>query len=258
MRAQEKKHELSMFFYDGWNFNCSAENEATLRPLCQEAEKHFQLPTGRLYRYFARTEDPILLQMRGEHYRGFYCHISERNWLPTYLSHCFFRPDYAGDTYEDMIAFDDLIFIRHSTCFDPTGCVLTYAHELQHFVQHGHAPRLLRVNNALYQNIKRFEPTATASDIPSEREANIVSKRVAEAVCGADAVRVFAEKQVRLMEELGNSEQLDRWVFFRDIPSSTNYDLLGCTLHLVERYKTRIDFGVNVDQPEWWIGPVED
>src|SRR5262249_47181883 len=112
-----------------------------------------------------------------------------------------------------------------------------------------------------YQNWKKFEPTVTASDVPSEREANIVSKRVAEAVCGVDAIRTFADKQVQLMQELGNTEQLDRWVFFRDVPSSTPYDLLKSTLPLVERYKDVInfdEFGVKVGQPDWWVGPLDN
>jgi len=250
------------FYKDGWNFNHSAENESKLRPLCEQVEQHFELPAGRLYRYFARTDDPSLSQIHGEHYRGFYCHISERNWLPTYFYHFLYRPDYVGDTFEDALAFDDLIFVRHSTCADIVGCAITYAHELQHFVQHGSTPRLLRANNALYQNWRKFEETVTAIDVPSEREANIVSKRVAEAVCGTDAVRSFAEKQVRLMQELGNPEQqLQKWIFFRDVPSSTPYDLAKNTLPIVERFKTLInfnEFGLKVDQPDWWVGPLED
>jgi hypothetical protein len=117
---------------------------------------------------------------------------------------------------------------------------------------------LLRANNVLYFNLKQFEPNATASDIPSEREANIVSKRVAEAVCGADAVKAFADAQVRLMEALGNIEQRDRWVFFRDVPSSTSYDVLGSKLPFVEKYRTVMEFGFDVSQPEWWLGPLED
>jgi len=247
---------------ESWHFNGSAENES-LRPLCEAAEQHLQLPVARLCRYFAVTEDAYLLQMNGQHYRGFYCHIAERNWLPPYLFDCFFHPPNeftasSFNSFDEMVAFEHLIYIRAGTCSDPTGCVATYAHELQHLIQHERSPRVLRVNNALYQSLKKYEPTATASDIPSEREANIVSKKVTEAVCGVEAVKAFAEKQVQLMEELGNVEQRDRWIFFRDVPSSTAYDLLESTLPFIERYKTIIDFGVAVDQPEWWVGPLED
>jgi hypothetical protein len=247
----------------GWDFNCSTENEAKLKPLCLEVEKHFQLPAHRLYRYFARTDDLSLEgpPMRlGRHYRGFHAPLSDRIGLPKYLFDCFFHPlDNFPEPvpFEEMVAFDNLIFIRQSTCLDVTGCVTTYAHELQHFMQHGHTPRLAAVNSDLYCQLKPIEPTAVTTDVPHEREANIVSKRVAEAVCGVDAVRAFAEEQIRFMEQVGEPEQMARWVFFRDVPSAIRYDLLEATLPLVERYRTRIKFRVDVNEPGWWLGPLE-
>jgi hypothetical protein len=68
----------------------------------------------------------------------------------------------------------------------------------------------------LYQKLKELEPTSVVIDIPTEREANIVSKRVAEKVCGVEAVKKFAEERVRFMDERGNHEERDRWIFFRD------------------------------------------
>jgi hypothetical protein len=206
-----------------------------------------------LYRYFAVTEDPTLLEKHGPHYRGFYCPIHGRNLLPTYLSQHFFKPfdDLSENTasFEEMVAFDDLIYLRYSTCSDPIACVVTYAHELQHFVQNGRVPRLLRVNNALYHNVKQFEPNATPIDIPSEREANIFSKRVSVAMFGADRIREFADKQVKKMEEFGAVEESTRWMFFRDVQPSTSYDLLESTMPFVQRYKGVIDFGIDVDKP---------
>jgi hypothetical protein len=85
----------------------------------------------------------------------------------------------------------------------------------------------------------------------------VVSKRVAEIVCGAEAVRVFAERQVSLMNEAGEHEQKARWSFFRDVSPSTQFDLLGATLPLVEKYKKVLDFGIDVDEPQWWVGPLK-
>src|SRR5271165_65737 len=95
--------------------------------------------------------------------------------------------------------FDTLIYVRQSTCEDLTGFVECYAHELQHFVQRSRTPRLHAVNGVLYENLKRIEPTTTVMDIPTEREANLVSKRVAEVVCGVEAVRAFADTQAQSM-----------------------------------------------------------
>jgi hypothetical protein len=243
-----------------WNFDNSTTNEAALKPLCLEVDKHFKFPSRRLYRYFAATDDNMLRgepPYFGQYYRGFYVPFLGREILPYYLSNCFFHPfdpTRGEPTWEEQIAFDDLIYIRDSTCLDMTGCVMNYAHELQHFMQHGYTPKLWAVNNVLYQNLRKFEPGATPIDIPIEREAEIVSKRVAEAVRGTEAVKEFAEKQIGLMEETGAHPQKAKWAFFRDVPSSTKYNLLKATLPFVEKYKTHIDFGIDVDTPEWWLG----
>jgi len=245
----------------GWHFGKPAY-EATLKPLCLEVEKHFTLPTRRLYRYFAGSDDYQLRQEPpigvGTYYRGFHCPRSGRQGLPMYLQECFFYPleeftDIVVSSSDEMAAFDNLIYIRDNTCTDVTGCVTNYAHELQHFVQHGQTPKLWAVNGALYQNLANLEPTALATDIPSERDAEIKSKRVAEIVFGVDAVRAFAEKQIRLMEDAGAHNQRGKWVFFRDVSSSTNYDFLADTTRLVEKYKGLIDFGMDVSKPKWWL-----
>lgn len=117
-------------------------------------------------------------------------------------------------------------------------------------------PRVWAVNDVLYQNLKTFEKKAIATDVPNERDANITSKRIAEIVCGSEAVKAFAEKQVRLMEEAGEQDEGARWIFFRDVPASEKYDYLADTLRLVETYKNVLDFGIDVDQPEWWLEPL--
>jgi hypothetical protein len=242
----------------GWNFDNSTLNESTLKPLCQQIEKHFQLPPRRLYRYFAATDDPYLPNLMGQHYRGFHIPRSGMYDLPDYLWGCFFRPVdefELRNSFEEMVAFDNLIYIRQSTCLDAVGCATTYAHELQHFMQHGHSPTLWSVNSALYNHLREFDVTATAVDVLVERDANIVSKRVSEAVCGANAVEKFANEQIQLMELLGDAAQVTRWRYFRDVPSSTSYDLLEATLPFVEKYKRLIDFGTDIEKPAWWKEP---
>jgi hypothetical protein len=244
---------------DGWNFNGSHTNESALKPICQEVQKQFALPARRLYRYFAVEDDVYLAGLMGAHFRGFHIPLSGRNVLPEYLREYFFRPYDEFDVsmaFEEIVAFDNLIYIRYDTCSDTVGCVITYAHELQHFIQHGHTPRLSAVNSALYHNLGRFDPTATPIDIPQEREANLVSKRVAEKVCGGKAVRKYAKEQIRFMERVKEPVQAARWVFFRDVSSSTDYDMLAATLPFVQKYKGQIDFGIDLDQPNWWLGPL--
>ncbi len=230
----------------GWNFNNSAVTESVLKPLCVRVDEWFQLPTDRLYRYFAVVDDEFLADRIGKHYRGVRADVSGTDEVCNHIRELCLPP--GSDTQ-----YDTVIYMRNSTCADPTSCVITYAHELQHIAQRHRFPKLLRANSTLYANLRRFEPTATEIDIPSEVDANIVSKRVAETVCGVEFVRSFAHEQVRLMTA---PEQAIRWKFFLDTPSSTTYDFVGRTLELVEIYKGRMDFGMDVDTPRWWEGSV--
>jgi hypothetical protein len=72
-------------------------------------------------------------------------------------------------------------------------------------------------------------------------------------VCGVESVRAFAEEQINVMEQAGVQDEKARWIFFRDVPYSTEYDLLAETLRLVEKYKTKMNFEIDVNQPEWWL-----
>ena len=244
-----------------WVFG-SREQEAKVKPLCQRVEAEFDLTSGRLCRYFAESDDSYLVSNPyfGQHFRGFHATVESRNAFPQYIRDRFFHPfnmlttRETSPTFDEMVAFDSLIYVRKSTCDDPTGLVECYAHELQHFVQRWKMPRVYAVNNVLYRNLKRFDLSTTVIDIPTEREANIVSKRVAEVVCGVEAVNAFADAQVRLMDGLGESEQRERWTYFRDMSSSAPFDLLESTKSLVEKYKGVLDFGIDVSADQWWIG----
>jgi hypothetical protein len=44
-----------------WVFGSSTVKEATLKPLCQRVDEQFQLPTSRICRYFADSDDPCFI-----------------------------------------------------------------------------------------------------------------------------------------------------------------------------------------------------
>jgi hypothetical protein len=222
-----------------WNFNGSATNESILKPLCQRAEEIMQIPNRKLCRYFATADDPALLEL-GPYFSGFQAPASIE-W-PWYLE-------------SEKSSFDYLIYIRKATCLDPTGCAITYAHELRHVIQHGLYPRLLEINRTLRRELPDFKADASEADLPTEADANIVSKRVAELVCGVDAVRKFAEDRVVAMRAAGADAQKAKWEFFLKTPSSKTYDPLAATLDAVTEYKGRINFGMDVESPEWWLRP---
>jgi hypothetical protein len=232
-----------------WNFNNSSVNESTLRPLCEQVDKEFGL-ANKYYRYFAVTPDDFLTKEVGSYFRG----VRFPTWATDEVS------SHVRDRYlpSGTTKYESLIYIRDTTCLDPAGCVVTYAHELQHILQHERFPKLMQPNSILRARLKDFVKTATEIDIPIEVDANIVSKRVAERLCGVESVRRFAEEQVHFMEKEGAVDQIVRWKFFRDTPSSNPYDYVEETLKLVQKYKGQIFFGEDVDSPDWWKSPIDD
>jgi hypothetical protein len=233
---------------DAWNFDSSSVNESTLRALCEQVDDHFQLP-DRFCRFFAATEDEYLASEVGQYYRGVQFPASGTDEVCLYVRGRYFPPD--------STTYDHLLYIRASTCLDPTGCVVTYAHELQHLVQHSRFPRLMKATSVLRGNIRVYKTEATEIDIPAEVDANIVSKQIAETVCGVEPVRRFAEEQLRFMRNAGETAQEVRWEYFLNTPSSTSYDFVEETLKLVRQYKRLMHFEMDVDAPDWWKGPAD-
>ena len=245
-----------------WNFYGSEVSEDILKPLCEKVESHFVfLSPKRLCRHFPTHDDSYLSSSTnfGKYYRGFHLPVESRFGFPDGLLHSFFRSctqETINIPFKDTIAFDNLVYVRSTICREGgVGFVLTYAHELQHFMQHGYTPKLSKVNFVLYKNLKLYEQDAIATDIPNEREANIVSKRIAEKICGIATVQAYVEKQILFMGARSETQinETDRY-FSCDVPLSTDYDLTQETLRLVEKYKHVIDFKIDVTQPEWWVG----
>jgi len=116
----------------------------------------------------------------------------------------------------------------------------------------------MKATSVLRGDLTTYEPTATEIDIPAEVDANIMSKRVAEAVCGVESVRRVAEEQVRFVKTGGTVAQLVRWKYFLNTPSAISYDFVEETLKLVQKYKGRMRFGMDVDAQDWWKGTAEE
>ncbi|SRR6266481_1972392 len=234
--------------YADWNFNNSSVNESTLRPLCEQVDKHFGL-AGKYYRYFAVAPDDTLIEKVGSYFRGGQFSTLATAEIPSYVRNRYLP---SGTDYGYFV------YIRDTTCLDRTGCVVTYAHELQHIVQHERFPRLMEPNSILRARLKDFIETATEIDIPIEVDANIVSKQVAEKVCGVDSVQRFSREQVQFVKKEGAIDQVVRWEFFRDTPSSNPYDWVDETLKLVQKYKGLMPFGIDTDKPDWCKGPIDE
>ena len=260
-------------------FNGHKEREEGLTPFCIAVLNEFDLSGLRLCIYVAESEDrsfanPATLYYRGKYFRGSHVPPEGLHQLPDYLGSYIFRPDEElmwldhVASFEEQLAIDHLIYVRDSTCVDTVGFVLTLAHELQHVTQYRRSRKLLAASALLYHNLKRtLDPstTLTAIDIPHEQEANIVSKRIAERICSADAVKRYAEEQIKQFTELSFAGEEDAaserigWEFFKTSDASVPYDLAANTIPLFRRYIPQIiahdlgrHYGLDLTKQQWW------
>jgi hypothetical protein len=120
--------------------------------------------------------------------------------------------------------FDHGIYLYGSTCSDETGLVMTFAHELQHFVQYAFNRRLW-AEGRLATNLPRALIEVIGlnwPDIPHEREARIVAKRIGVKLCGADTVSQYIDRRINCGTTVSDTED---WRFIKQLDPSISYDL---------------------------------
>jgi len=202
----------------------------TRERLCLRVLDYFKVPQLRLLCYLDDTNPEYLRKTVGAFLCGIHGPVVGSGHLPEYVTSLFF--DYStGD-----IAFDNFVYLCGFATETDIGTVITFAHELQHFVQYGWTRKIANANTILYHNLLSFEPALDAKpwDIPSEREAMIVSKRIAQAILGADRVQEFTEAQIRARRDPA------KWEFFGQLTADTQYDLLKGTDTLVRKYRDQL------------------
>ena len=219
--------------------------ESNLRPTCERVLKQFPQSTLRLLCLFDDRNPVQFDELLGPSHRGFHVPVlGSGTFWPEYVQ-CLFTNSYG------FFICDNVIYVNARTSASSAGSTITLAHELQHFTQCGHA-RKVWIANTLIHRILREGPETPIKpwEIPSEREAIVVSKRVAEDVLGESAV----SEHVRLQIETGDAPE--DWKFFRDLSQRYPLDLLAETKPWVEEYRpmlVKIKQGeVDFAQNEWW------
>lgn len=194
--------------------------EAVLR-----AVAHFEcLPDRRLLCFFDDRDWPFLRGHGMAANRGAYFHAPPWQNTPLYVRE---QALVAGQP-----VFDELIYLHGSTCSSHLGLTMTFAHELQHFVQHSTTPSLWAANTLAYVMLRDLENKdfkalgLRTCDIPFEREARIVAKRVAEDLFGAGAVHQHIE--AKIVERVTEQDATD-WDCIRSLAVPVPYDLASET-----------------------------
>jgi hypothetical protein len=223
--------------------NVKSENEAVRvhrEAVAQRVLEHFGscLPRSRLLCFLDEDDPPSLKGERGAANRGLYGPIHDNtpmaDW-PEYVTSLIFVDDDVSIPFPRVI--DDLVYLYGSTCANEVGLVMTLAHELQHAIQHANMRKLWAVNG-LIQNLDRKIIDVlklTWADIPTEREARIVSKRTAVHLVGVQRVEEYLDEKIA--ERTTEADAAD-WLFVRRLTPSGSVDLDAETKQLLGRLRS--------------------
>ena len=135
--------------------------------------------------------------------------------------------------------YDSIVYLHGSTCDMEVQLAMTLAHELQHFLQFANQRQIWAINMLLAK--LAYLPTPDLShwyDLPTERDARIIGKRVAVSIFGKSRV----DDHIGMMAR-GNSSLEDSadWEFIGTLDSNETYDLRMATALLVEKHRRVLD-----------------
>ncbi len=218
-----------------------AHRQATCGRVREYFERNFQVPAQlRVLCFFDDQDAPeVKAEFGGSANRGVHWPIKGQGLMiwPSYMWNVIAPVDSLLPS-DLKWPFASVIYLHGSTCEKDVGLTITFAHELQHFLQYANERRLWAVNTLL-MNLPNL-PTENLKviwDIPTEREARIIAKRVAETLCGDDSVRRHVLDKI---DAHVTDNDVEDWKFFQGIDSSTPYCVADATRPLVERYKPQL------------------
>jgi len=134
------------------------------------------------------------------------------------------------------LLFDYAIYLHGSTCANEVGLTMTLAHELQHTIQHANMRQVWAVNALVNELDRTIIQTMKLEwkDVPTEREARIVSKRAALQLHGEKPVEQYIDANIAA--HITPADVSD-WQFIRTLTPSSSVDLVGDTHLLFQRLK---------------------
>jgi hypothetical protein len=181
---------------------------------------HLEFPNHiRLLCFLDNQNEAKLVASVGGSNRGFHLTLKEY-----YAELPQFRFISLPDRVEKLITFNDadepnfdnLVYLHGSTTKYRPAFIMSLAHELQHVLQYANHFELWRDNTIMEKERTKFG--AAFANTPIEREAMIVSRRVATRICGRQDV----ERYIQYQNSIAQAE-LIRW----NLQNDWNADFLG-------------------------------
>jgi hypothetical protein len=217
-----------------------AAREETVSRVREYFKCHYQVPGNLKVLCFFDAEDPAELRYRfGAGNRGVHWPVKGglMDW-PDYM-HSVVAP-VDPNSYAVTWPFASLIYLYGSTCQNELGLTLTFAHELQHFLQYANERRLWEANVLLMQLVGDASMILKGIwEIPMERQARLVAKQVAENLYGKESVRQYVSTRINDSVAADDKEVQD-WQFVQEIVADDPYNLAAETNRLVQQHKVRL------------------
>lgn len=214
--------------------------------LCQGVLSFFSLPDYRLLCGFDDVRG-WMLNLEYPKARGMHRPTYKLDFWPEFLDN--YRYLDADQAPESLIYVPVL-----PPTDDPVIFAVTFAHEVQHFVQCWTVRKIWDVNNFFYfdfpwaPNIPEYETWR----VPTELDAIITSKHVATALFGNDPVQ-------SKVHSLISSDEGKEWQHFYELSPSASCDLLQDTDRLVREHRNTLlglrdkwPPGIDFAKREWW------
>ena len=206
---------------------------------CVRDEFAKELPDLNLLAFFDDCEWAELKRRAGPDNRGSYTPIDENTFRGWYLPQGLGEQIFGTNLWvpDGKRSFDHLIYLHGSTCCHEVGLVMTFSHELQHFVQYGFKRELwvvCRLTHFLPNEVLQEVGLRNWPDVPHEREARIVAKRKAIQLCGPGPVKRYIEGRIG---ESRSAMDMEDWQFSLTVDASIPFDLEVETKRTIQKLK---------------------
>jgi len=123
---------------------------------------------------------------------------------------------------DNQSAFDFVTYLHNSSCLDPLGMTMTFAHELRHFVQWATMREVWKANQQFKRRLLEFDTGFESHDLPIERDARIVAKRIAIQLYGFEAVNHYIQQSIN---DPVNDLDCRNWRFIEGLDVAKPYDV---------------------------------
>jgi hypothetical protein len=124
--------------------------------------------------------------------------------------------------HDNNRAFDFVTYLHDSTCEDSVALTMTFAHELQHFIQWGTMLAVFQANEAFRARRLKSGDGFDSHELPIEKDTRIVAKRVAIRIHGREAVDQYIARNIANPVNDGDRRN---WTFIDGLDVSKPYDL---------------------------------